>query len=290
MGGGGGVVCVFFLNDTATTEIYTLSLHDALPISWAYGWDGDSCSRRLDTADLGDEMRTQVEAAREVAAELGRQRKIADLGDQIDMSPFAARLADDLVELGGPDRREEVATAIAEDARARAAREAAAAEKRLLDEARAAGSREAWVDWAREHGSEDLRISLRDGYPVGQQVEKEIVDLLMPAAPDGTDSGGEWDDRGERRVPRAAARDLRAALVEAVAVAHTVPMVTVAVGRIMSVSRYEPCPSSVNTGEERYCTCGDCDSDCEVVVHRTGVQATVSSAHYTEARWYVIVE
>ena len=33
--GGGGVVVVvvFFFNDTATTEIYTLSLHDALPIS-----------------------------------------------------------------------------------------------------------------------------------------------------------------------------------------------------------------------------------------------------------------
>ena len=29
-GGGGGF---FFFNDTATTEIYTLSLHDALPIS-----------------------------------------------------------------------------------------------------------------------------------------------------------------------------------------------------------------------------------------------------------------
>src|SRR3712207_9475133 len=27
------VVFVFFFNDTATTEIYTLSLHDALPIS-----------------------------------------------------------------------------------------------------------------------------------------------------------------------------------------------------------------------------------------------------------------
>src|SRR3712207_8819813 len=26
------VVCLFFFNDTATTEIYTLSLHDALPI------------------------------------------------------------------------------------------------------------------------------------------------------------------------------------------------------------------------------------------------------------------
>ena len=31
-GGGGGVVYFFFFNDTATTEIYTLSLHDALPI------------------------------------------------------------------------------------------------------------------------------------------------------------------------------------------------------------------------------------------------------------------
>src|SRR5256885_7646263 len=27
----------FFFNDTATTEIYTLSLHDALPISSAFG-------------------------------------------------------------------------------------------------------------------------------------------------------------------------------------------------------------------------------------------------------------
>ena len=33
-GGGGGVGVCFFFNDTATTEIYTLSLHDALPI-WA---------------------------------------------------------------------------------------------------------------------------------------------------------------------------------------------------------------------------------------------------------------
>src|SRR5262252_10245542 len=28
----------FFFNDTATTEIYTLSLHDALPISWTSSW------------------------------------------------------------------------------------------------------------------------------------------------------------------------------------------------------------------------------------------------------------
>src|SRR5256885_5928201 len=33
----------FFFNDTATTEIYTLSLHDALPISWIWRlrWDGE---------------------------------------------------------------------------------------------------------------------------------------------------------------------------------------------------------------------------------------------------------
>src|SRR3712207_8052595 len=31
-------MCFFFFNDTATTEIYTLSLHDALPISAAAMW------------------------------------------------------------------------------------------------------------------------------------------------------------------------------------------------------------------------------------------------------------
>src|ERR1017187_9123447 len=37
-------LCVFFFNDTATTEIYTLSLHDALPI-WAAPLSGPSRSR-----------------------------------------------------------------------------------------------------------------------------------------------------------------------------------------------------------------------------------------------------
>src|SRR5690242_21738216 len=32
-----GCVLFFFFNDTATTEIYTLSLHDALPISLTWG-------------------------------------------------------------------------------------------------------------------------------------------------------------------------------------------------------------------------------------------------------------
>src|SRR3712207_7095168 len=35
---------VFFFNDTATTEIYTLSLHDALPIFQREGVDGYLCA------------------------------------------------------------------------------------------------------------------------------------------------------------------------------------------------------------------------------------------------------
>src|SRR3989449_11359625 len=36
----------FFFNDTATTEIYTLSLHDALPISWPQARGCPAPSRR----------------------------------------------------------------------------------------------------------------------------------------------------------------------------------------------------------------------------------------------------
>src|SRR3712207_8902531 len=36
------MISFFFFNDTATTEIYTLSLHDALPI-----WNGDRSRARL---------------------------------------------------------------------------------------------------------------------------------------------------------------------------------------------------------------------------------------------------
>src|SRR3712207_9357711 len=39
---------IFFFNDTATTEIYTLSLHDALPISWRA-----SCRRAREAGGRG---------------------------------------------------------------------------------------------------------------------------------------------------------------------------------------------------------------------------------------------
>src|SRR3712207_8648413 len=47
--------CFFFFNDTATTEIYTLSLHDALPIlqDHAYPSTTTTCSIGRRAADRG---------------------------------------------------------------------------------------------------------------------------------------------------------------------------------------------------------------------------------------------
>src|SRR2546422_10612514 len=53
----------FFFNDTATTEIYTLSLHDALPIS--------SCSR----IRLQRTTRTSRTPARRAILQRGRRRR-----------------------------------------------------------------------------------------------------------------------------------------------------------------------------------------------------------------------
>src|SRR2546421_6916384 len=43
---------LFFFNDTATTEIYTLSLHDALPISLAVAVEAAGLSPDADEAKL----------------------------------------------------------------------------------------------------------------------------------------------------------------------------------------------------------------------------------------------
>src|SRR2546430_10029861 len=51
----------FFFNDTATTEIYTLSLHDALPISHDAGREA-----------LLDALRQAALGEYEILAELGR--------------------------------------------------------------------------------------------------------------------------------------------------------------------------------------------------------------------------
>src|SRR3712207_7901953 len=58
---------IFFFNDTATTEIYTLSLHDALPIYREQGlqvvlgedFEGDHRVRAADALDLREARRHQ---------------------------------------------------------------------------------------------------------------------------------------------------------------------------------------------------------------------------------------
>src|SRR3712207_7340946 len=44
--------CVFFFNDTATTEIYTLSLHDALPISKTMTGTGSAPAKTTSMASI----------------------------------------------------------------------------------------------------------------------------------------------------------------------------------------------------------------------------------------------
>src|SRR3712207_7236317 len=54
---------IFFFNDTATTEIYTLSLHDALPISGSLGADANS-SRNSPPTVIADAIGKAVTAGR----------------------------------------------------------------------------------------------------------------------------------------------------------------------------------------------------------------------------------
>src|SRR3712207_8242087 len=58
----------FFFNDTATTEIYTLSLHDALPISG------------IDVEPGRGQAQPQVDRP---AAELGRGRQLGGAGQRL---------------------------------------------------------------------------------------------------------------------------------------------------------------------------------------------------------------
>src|SRR5256885_3946282 len=54
---------LFFFNDTATTEIYTLSLHDALPISRFYEEDNGELHIRSDFLIDDDEDPRSVRVA-----------------------------------------------------------------------------------------------------------------------------------------------------------------------------------------------------------------------------------
>src|SRR5258708_29476703 len=62
----------FFFNDTATTEIYTLSLHDALPIfsPWAEEWIRGCTLRRRPPWNHQQEERSPTKRSEEHTSEL----------------------------------------------------------------------------------------------------------------------------------------------------------------------------------------------------------------------------
>src|SRR2546427_2262681 len=69
----------FFFNDTATTEIYTLSLHDALPISY-FAWasaqvSSSSAWRRPATTTRSEEHTSELQSQSNLVCRLLLEKK-----------------------------------------------------------------------------------------------------------------------------------------------------------------------------------------------------------------------
>src|SRR3712207_8064400 len=60
-----GIDAFFFFNDTATTEIYTLSLHDALPIYWSRATTSGRNQIRLTQVAAAADQEDDVAGARD---------------------------------------------------------------------------------------------------------------------------------------------------------------------------------------------------------------------------------
>ena len=89
--GGGGGVC-FFFNDTATTEIYTLSLHDALPIyqeatqdvhesiSEGDGDETNSLGEKIASATDENALHLQASVSQQTPHDVLAQKKPVEIG------------------------------------------------------------------------------------------------------------------------------------------------------------------------------------------------------------------
>src|SRR5215208_8365606 len=74
----------FFFNDTATTEIYTLSLHDALPISSAAaGRAGASWRRPRPCCPRSEEHTSELQSRGHLVCRLLLEKKKKDLAQLI---------------------------------------------------------------------------------------------------------------------------------------------------------------------------------------------------------------
>src|SRR5215831_21183710 len=67
----------FFFNDTATTEIYTLSLHDALPISASHAWAVGAApsTDRTGTVPRSEEHTSELQSLRHLVCRLLLEKK-----------------------------------------------------------------------------------------------------------------------------------------------------------------------------------------------------------------------
>src|SRR5579871_7068480 len=66
---------VFFFNDTATTEIYTLSLHDALPISPTAPWCRSGWTARCARSTRSEEHTSELQSRRDLVCRLLLEKK-----------------------------------------------------------------------------------------------------------------------------------------------------------------------------------------------------------------------
>src|SRR2546421_8418029 len=78
----------FFFNDTATTEIYTLSLHDALPIL-SVGRSASTCATMLASASPPSQGPNSVTASAPTAPQNKRDRKSTRLNSSHDQISYA---------------------------------------------------------------------------------------------------------------------------------------------------------------------------------------------------------
>src|SRR2546430_17501605 len=83
----------FFFNDTATTEIYTLSLHDSLPISRSPHWNGGpSAARPLAELGSSPSRRTPQRERAEKEQQQGHERSEEHTSELQSQSNLVCRL------------------------------------------------------------------------------------------------------------------------------------------------------------------------------------------------------
>src|SRR2546430_12358262 len=90
------IVGLFFFNDTATTEIYTLSLHDALPISHAgacYRFRVDLLPSERAALDRSEEHTSELQSQSNLVCRLLLEKKKKQTRRNSGPTPFMSSLS-----------------------------------------------------------------------------------------------------------------------------------------------------------------------------------------------------